>query len=237
MDKRRAPAAHNAPQAVLFDAYGTLFDVDSVALLAEQLYPGQGLALSRLWRDKQIEYTHLASASDQGAHYQAFWSLTQAALRYAAARLGLALPSVREQQFMNQYRALSTFPETRDVLKALKERGVCTGILSNGDPEMLAVAVRSAGLEPWLDHLISVDTVRRYKPHPDCYALGPQHSGVAARDTLFVSSNGWDALGATWFGYTTLWVNRQGLPPEQIGPAPSRTGSSLREVLDFFPAG
>ncbi|MDD0840632.1 haloacid dehalogenase type II [Curvibacter sp. HBC61] len=236
MDKRRALTAATAPQAVWFDAYGTLFDVDSVALLAEQLYPGQGLTLSRLWRDKQIEASHLLSAADQGAHYQPFWALTQAALRYAAARLELVLTPAREQQFMNQYRALSTFPETREVLKALKERGVRTGILSNGDPDMLAVAVRSAGLDPWLDHVMSVDAVRRYKPHPDCYALGPQHSGVAARDTVFVSSNGWDALGATWFGYTTLWVNRQGLPPEPLGPAPSRTGQSLRDVLDFFPA-
>lgn len=236
MDKRRAPAHPTAPQAVWFDAYGTLFDVDSVALLAEQLYPGQGLTLSRLWRDKQIEASHLLSAGDQGAHYQPFWALTQAALRYAAARLDLVLTPAREQQFMNQYRALSTFPETREVLKTLQERGVRTGILSNGDPDMLAVAVRSAGLDPWLDHVMSVDAVRRYKPHPDCYALGPQHSGVAARDTVFVSSNGWDALGATWFGYTTLWVNRQGLPPEPLGPAPTRTGRSLRDVLDFFPA-
>lgn len=237
MSQRRATNAHAAPRAVLFDAFGTLFDVHSVALLAEQCFPGQGQALSRMWRDKQLEYAHLVSASAEGRHYQPFWALTQAALRYSAACLALELPPAQEQRFMNQYRALSTFPEVREVLKRLKERGIATGVLSNADPDMLAVAVKSAGLEPWLDHLISVAPVRRFKPHPDCYALGPSRTGVAAQDILFVSSNGWDAQGAAWFGYPTLWVNRQHLPPEPLGPAPTRTGSSLREVLDFFAPG
>lgn len=238
MDKRRAqPApAFGTPRAVLFDAFGTLFDVYSVSLLAEQLFTGQGDALSRLWRDKQIEYTQLLT-SDGGSHYQPFWALTQASLRYAAALLGLPLNAAQELQLMNQYRALSAFPENRDVLQALKAKGVVTGILSNGDPEMLAVAVRSAGLESCLDHIISVDAVRRYKPHPDTYALGPKATGVAVRDTLFVSGNSWDALGATWFGYNTLWVNRHDQPAEQIGPPPSRTGTNLLAALSFFPSG
>jgi 2-haloacid dehalogenase len=113
---------------------------------------------------------------------------------------------------------------------------VPTGILSNGDPEMLAVAVKSAGFDGLLDHVLSVHEVRRYKTDPAAYALGPQALGVPARNILFVSSNGWDALGATWFGYTTLWVNRAGLPAEPLGTSPSRTGTSLRDVLGFFPA-
>lgn len=236
MDKRRAPTLPTPllPRAVLFDAYGTLFDVYSVGLLAEQFFPGQGQALGLLWRDKQIEYTRLVTTSNDGAHYLPFWDITRAGLRYAAAKLQLSLSTAQEQQLMNQYRALSAYPENREVLKALKERGIITGILSNGDPDMLGVAVRSAGLDPWLDHVISVDSVRRFKTHPDCYALGPIHTGVAVTETVFVSSNGWDALGATWFGYTTLWVNRSGQPAEQIGPPPTRTGSSLRDVLDFF---
>jgi 2-haloacid dehalogenase len=224
----------NAIQAVLFDAYGTLFDVYSVALLAEQFFPGHGQALSVLWRDKQIEYTRLVTTSNHGAHYQPFWELTLASLRYAAARLSLNLQESQASQLMNQYRSLSTFPESQVVLKALKERGLVTGILSNGDPDMLDVAVKSAGLSPFLDHVISVDPIRLFKTHPDSYALGTKTTGVAASNTLFVSSNGWDALGATWFGYTTLWVNRASLPPEQIGPAPTRTGTSLRDVLNFF---
>jgi len=222
------------PKAVLFDAYGTLFDVYSVGLLAEQLFPGQGQALSLLWRDKQIEYTRLVTTSDDGAHYQPFWELTRASLRHACKRLGLQLTAEREQQLMNQYRHLSAFPENREVLQALKKRRVTTGILSNGDPQMLGIAVRSAGLEGLLDHVLSVDSVRKYKTHPDAYRLGTQATGRDARQILFVSCNGWDALGATWFGYRTLWVNRYQLPFEELGTQPTRTGSTLRDVFSFF---
>lgn len=222
------------PRAVLFDAYGTLFDVYSVGLLAEQLFPGQGQALALLWRDKQIEYTRLVTTSDEGAHYKPFWELTQAGLRFACKRLDLPLTPASEERLMNQYRHLSAFPENREVLQALKKRGVATGILSNGDPEMLAVAVRSAGLEASLDHVLSVDSVRKYKTHPDAYRLGTQATGLAPRQILFVSCNGWDALGATWFGYRTLWVNRYQLPFEELGTQPTRTGATLRDVLAFF---
>ena len=222
------------PRAVLFDAYGTLFDVYSVGLLAEQLFPGQGQALSVLWRDKQIEYTRLVTTSNSGAHYRPFWELTRAGLRYACKRLGLDLTGEREQQLMNQYRHLSAFPENREVLQALKARKVTTGILSNGDPAMLGIAVRSAGLEDLLDHVISVDAVRKYKTHPDAYRLGTEATKRPAGQVLFVSCNGWDALAATWYGYRTLWVNRYQLPWEELGTAPTRTGSTLRDVLAFF---
>ena len=230
------------PKAVLFDAYGTLFDVYSVALLAEQLFPGQGQRLSQLWRDKQIEYTRLVTTSNHGAHYQPFWQLTRAALVFAiktvvgqqAATGAAAGFDPQIGQLMNQYRHLSAFPENREVLKALKARGVVTGILSNGDPDMLAVAVKSAGLGDLLDHVISVDAVRKYKTHPDAYALGPQTLGLEAKQIAFVSCNSWDALAATWYGFRTLWVNRYQLPFEELGTPPTRTGTSLRDVLSFF---
>jgi len=222
------------PRAVLFDAYGTLFDVYSVGLLAEQLFPGHGQPLAVLWRDKQIEYTRLVSASDDGARYQPFWDLTRASLRFACKRLGLALSPAHEQQLMNEYRHLSAFPENRQVLQALKARGVTTGILSNGDPDMLAVAVRSAGLEALLDHVLSVHGVRRYKIHPQAYAVGTDALRLPASQVLFVSSNAWDALGASWFGFRTLWVNRWQQPYEELGPPPTREGGSLRDVLSFF---
>ena len=225
------------PRAVLFDAYGTLFDVYSVGLLAEQLFPGQGQALGVLWRDKQIEYTRLVTTSNGGEHYRPFWELTRAGLRYTCKRLGLDLTAEREERLMNQYRHLSAFPENREVLQALKKRGIVTGILSNGDPSMLDVAVKSAGLEDLLDHVISVDSIRKYKTHPDAYALGPQATGLPVAQIAFVSCNSWDALAATWYGYQTLWVNRYALPFEELGTQPSRTGSNLRDVLGFFPAG
>ena len=222
------------PKAVLFDAYGTLFDVYSVGLLAEQLFPGQGAALGVLWRDKQIEYTRLVTTSDDGARYRPFWELTRAGLRYACKRLALPLSDDAEQRLMNQYRHLSAFPENREVLQALKARGVVTGILSNGDPGMLGVAVRSAGLAGLLDHVLSVDSVRKYKTHPEAYRLGTQATGLQPTQIAFVSCNGWDALAATWYGFRTLWVNRYQLPFEELGTQPTRTGTSLRDVLAFY---
>lgn len=226
-----------APKAVLFDAYGTLFDVYSVGHLAEQMYPGQGDKLSALWRDKQIEYTRLLSMSGgDGRHYRPFWEVTRAGLRFAALRLKLDMDTAAEERLMNQYRHLSAFPENREVLEALKSRGVRAGILSNGDPEMLALSVRSAGFTDLLDPVISVHEVRRFKTDPACYALGTKALGLPAKDILFVSSNGWDAIAATWYGFTTLWVNRADAPIEQLDTEPTRTASNLRAVLDFLPA-
>ncbi len=231
-----SPRPRAAPRAVLFDAYGTLFDVYSVAMAAEQLFPAQGERLAVLWRDKQIEYTRLVSmSSPQGERYRPFWELTRAALRYAAQRLSLTMDASAEDRLMNQYHHLSSFPENKPVLQALKQRGIPAGVLSNGDPQMLAVAVKSAGLDNLLAPLLSVHEVRRYKTDPAAYALGPAALQLPAREILFVSSNGWDAIGATWYGYTTLWVNRAGLPLEQLDTEPTRVGSSLRAVLDFFP--
>lgn len=222
-----------APRAVLFDAYGTLFDVYSVGLTAEQLFPGAGDRLARAWRDKQIEYTRLVSMS--GA-YQPFWELTRAALQFSAEAMGLILTPEGEERLMNQYRHLSAFPENREVLQGLKARGIPTGILSNGDPDMLAIAVRSAGLSDLLDHVLSVHDTRRFKTDPAAYQIGVDALQLPARDILFVSSNGWDAIGATWFGYTTLWVNRMGAPLERLGTPPDHQGATLREVLALFPA-
>jgi 2-haloacid dehalogenase len=221
-------------RAVLFDAYGTLFDVHSVALLAEQCFPGQGERLSLLWRGKQIEYTHLVTMAGR-QHYRPFWELTRAGLRHAAQGLHLTLTPGIEERLMNEYRHLSAFPGNREVLAELNRRGVPTGILSNGDPQMLAVAVKSAGFTELLSHVISVHPARCFKTHPDAYALGPAALGLPAREILFVSSNGWDAIGATWFGYTTLWVNRSGAPLDLLETQPTHVGTSLRDALALMP--
>lgn len=230
-------AAPTTCQAVLFDAYGTLFDVYSVGLTAEQLFPGRGDALAQLWRDRQIDYTRLISMSSGGPqdHYRPFWEITRSALQYAAEKLGLPLGRDAEDRLMNQYRHLSAFPENREVLLALKARGIRAGILSNGDPDMLAVAVKSAGFADLLDPVLSVHATRRFKTDPAAYQVGPDALNLPARQILFVSSNGWDAIGATWFGYTTLWVNRSGAPLERLGTSPTRIGHSLRDVLAAFP--
>lgn len=226
-------------EAVVFDAYGTLFDVYSIGALAETLYPGKGAAISTLWRDKQIEYTRLISLSDpdtsQGSrYYQSFWELTRCSLQYTLQRLELPASDENEAALMGQYARLSAFPENRGVLEQLKARNISTAILSNGSPQMLASAVESAGMKDLLDHVISVESVRQFKTMPVVYDQVFRHFPVPSQDILFVSSNAWDALGATWFGFTTLWINRQGFPPEAIGPEPDFTGRDLRSVLDIM---
>ena len=219
------------PRAVLFDVYGTLLDVYSVALRAEQMFPGSGERLARAWRDKQIDYSRLVSMSGQ---YRPFWQLTRDALQVTAATLRLPLDAAGEDSLMNEYRHLSAFPENRAVLLALADRGIPTGVLSNGDPDMLDVTLRSAGMAELIDPILSVHATRRYKTDPAAYALGPDALGLRASEILFVSSNCWDAIGATWYGYTTLWVNRADAPLERLGIQPTRVGHSLRDVLEFF---
>lgn len=225
-------------KAVVFDAYGTLFDVYSIQALAEQFYPGQGAAISVMWRDKQIEYTRLITQSDPhqadgSRYYLPFWELTRRSLEYTLDRLKLDRTGHVVADLMRQYAHLTPFPENLPVLENLKKAGFVTAILSNGSPEMLASAVGSAGMKDLLDHCISVDPIRLFKTSPESYGLVQKYMPFEKQEILFVSSNAWDALGATWFGFLTLWVNRQGLPYETIGPTPTYTGRDLQTVLEI----
>ena len=226
-------------KAVVFDAYGTLFDVYSIQTLAEQFYSGQGAAISVMWRDKQIEYTRLITQSDphqaEGSkYYLPFWEITRRALEYTLDRLKLQREGSMVEDLMRQYAHLSPFPENLAVLKNLRKEGLTTAILSNGSPEMLESAVTNAGMQDLLDHCISVDPIRLFKISPESYGLVQKCMPLEKEEILFVSSNAWDALGATWFGFTTLWVNRQGLPHETIGPKPTYTGRDLQKVLEIL---
>jgi 2-haloacid dehalogenase len=244
------------PKAVIFDAYGTLFDVHSVIAAAEQMFPGHGDALSHLWRQKQIEYTQLrtlaASPATPGAHYRPFWDITLDALRFAARKLQLTLGRAAEKRLMDEYACLSAFPDAVPVLRALRDASTEPGerterarrtddtprpglaILSNGNPQMLDIAVKSAGMSGLFDHVLSVDVVRAYKPSPAAYALGTEAFGAEPREIVFVSSNGWDVAGATWFGFTTFWLNRQNAPAEELGVKPHGTGEDMNDLLAFL---
>ncbi|ACC70553.1 haloacid dehalogenase type II [Paraburkholderia phymatum] len=222
-------------KAVIFDAYGTLFDVHSVVAAAEQMFPGHGDALSQLWRQKQIEYAQLRTAADPaGAHYQPFWNITLDALRFAARKLGLSLNAAGEKRLMDEYACLSAFPDVLPVLRRLRELKIGLAILSNGNPQMLDIAVKSAGMSGLFHHVLSVDAVRTFKPAPATYALGTAAFGATARDIVFVSSNGWDASGANWFGYTVFWLNRLGAPAEELGVTPHGTGRSMNDLIAFI---
>jgi 2-haloacid dehalogenase len=205
----------------VFDAYGTLFDVHSVVEAGREI-TGDPLALSTLWRQKQLEYTWLRAL--MGA-YADFWAVTEAALRYAIRRLGLSANDVQVRRLMDAYLALACFPEVTAALRRLAGRP--RAILSNGSPAMLAAAVAASGLGAMLDHVISVDRVKTYKPSPRVYALGPETLGVPAGELLFVSSNGWDVAGAKAFGYQVAWCNRTGAPEEELGARPDLIVSTL----------
>lgn len=226
------------PKVIAFDAYGTLLDVYSMGVLAEALFPNQGQALCVLWRDRQIEYTRLITMSDPtgSTHYQSFWDLTIAALRFTCKRLAIQLEPNHESQLMGQYAKLSAFPECHGTLSEIKEAGIATAVLSNGNSEMLLAALKANRLDTLLDRVISVDEVRQFKVSPASYALLTHHFDCAPNEILFVSSNAWDVIGAGWFGLNTLWVNRANLPFEEIGPKPTYTGTNLNDVLAALPA-
>jgi len=219
------------PSAICFDAYGTLFDVYSVGQCAEDLFPGMGSALARMWRDKQVEYTRLRS---MGQRYETFWSITQDSLVYCGAALGLAMGKAEVNALMTQYASLSGFPEALETLKRLKAAGLKLAIHSNGDPDTLAKAVASSGMQGIFETVLSADTVKRYKIDASVYQLAPDYFGCAANDILFVSSNGWDICGASWFGFETFWVNRAGAPREQLGVSPNHEAQDLSAVADLL---
>lgn len=226
-------------KAVVFDAYGTLFDVYSIQALAEELYPSHGADIAVKWRDKQIEYTRLITQSDPhnasgSKYYQPFWELTRLSLEYTLDRLKLDLSSDQVKKLMEQYAHLTPFSENLAVLQKINDMGLITAILSNGSPEMLNSAVKSAGMESVLNHVISVDPIRLFKTSPESYGLVQKIIPVSKQEVLFVSSNAWDALGATWFGFKTLWINRQNLPYEALGPRPDYAGPDLTKVIEIL---
>ena len=195
----------------VFDAYGTLFDVHSIVEVGREV-TADPQALSATWRQKQLEYTWLRALMGR---YEGFWTVTEAALRYAIRRLALTASEAQISRLMDAYLSLACFPEVKAALGALAPRP--RAILSNGSPRMLEAAVTSSGLGPHLGHVLSVDAVRTYKPSPQVYALGPKALGVAAEELLFVSSNAWDVAGAKAFGYQVAWCNRIQAPEEELG--------------------
>ena len=212
------------PKAFVFDAYGTLFDVHSV-IEAGRALTSDPQALSTLWRQKQLEYTWLRTLMGR---YEDFWAVTEAALRFALQRLGIAAGDEAIRRLMEAYLSLATFPEVTGALAAMA--GTPLGILSNGSPRMLEAAVRSSGLGGTLRHVLSVDAVKAYKPSPAVYELGTRAFGLPAGDILFVSSNAWDVAGAKAFGYRTCWCNRLAAPMEKLGVSPDLEVSRLDEI-------
>jgi 2-haloacid dehalogenase len=214
--------------ACVFDAYGTLFDVSSVARGAQDALGDRWQALSDLWRTKQLQYTWLRGLA---GHHADFWQVTGDALDYAMATLGIADTAVRER-LMNLYLSISAYPEVPAMLSQLKARGIKLAILSNGSPAMLAAAVENSGIADRFDALLSVEAVGVYKPHPNVYGMVPRSLGVEKENVCFLSSNSWDAYSAKAFGFKVLWCNRFGQAPERIPALPDGEIKDLSSLPD-----
>lgn len=218
----------------IFDTYGTLFDVNAAAReVAKE--PGQAQlaavwgTLSADWRAKQLEYSWLRAIA--GTHIP-FWQVTQDALDWALDNNGLHDNALRAK-LLSVYKELPAYSEVPAMLKALKEKDVNIAILSNGSPDMLVNAVRSAGIGEYLDDVLSVEEVQIYKPHNLVYDMVWDRFDVPQAEVLFASSNGWDAAGAAGYGFATVWVNRNDAPPDRLWAAPHRTLKDLSTIPEL----
>jgi 2-haloacid dehalogenase len=199
-------------KALVFDAYGTLYDVQSVAAVTEDAFPGYGDIITQIWRIKQLEYSWLRSLMRR---YEDFSVITKESLAYTLRGLGLAYDATAFERIMDKYLHLDLYPDVKATLAALKGRKLA--ILSNGSSDMLNALVRNSGLDGVLDATISIDSQRIFKPAPDAYSLIEARLGVRPAEVLFVSSNPWDACGAKAFGLNVAWIER--VTPEAMALA------------------
>lgn len=217
--------------ALVFDAYGTLFDVHSVSRRAESLFPGKGAALSSAWRAKQLEYTWLRSLMGR---YEDFSRVTASALEWSIESLALEADDDAKRALLDEYRRLAMFPEVPAALEKLAQ-AKALAILSNGHPEMLNAVVDHNEIRArFRGGVLSVHPAKVFKPEPSVYRLAEDQLGVPRALMGFVSSNGWDAAGAKSFGFRAFWVNRSGAPVERLGVRPDAIVKDLSELVTLI---
>ncbi len=217
----------NSYPVVVFDAFGTLFDVYSVTAKAEALCPGKGAEISAIWRQKQVEYSWLRTMSNR---YKPFWEITHDALIFALSRLEIDASSVLIGEMMAQYQKLTAFEESKAVLTQPKHAGYRLGILTNGNREMIDAVLQYSGFESFFEHVLTSDVVGKFKTSDEIYALVPKAFGVKSEEILFVSSNAWDMDASTWYGFKSFWVNRAIAPFEILDIAPTMRGETLVDL-------
>jgi 2-haloacid dehalogenase len=217
--------SHSMP--IVFDAYGTLFDVHAAIARHRTAAGPDADAFSELWRTRQLEYSWTLTLAGR---YEDFWTLTQRALGYSFERFPSVNRALRAD-LLDAYLNLDAFADAGDVLRALRGRGERTAILSNGSPQMLAAAVEAAGLKSELDAVLSVDTLKMFKPRPEVYTLVTEAFSCRPGDVAFVSSNRWDVMGAANVGFRPVWINRAG-NPDEYGKA-ERVVTSLAALPDL----
>ncbi|MBF8151655.1 haloacid dehalogenase type II [Exiguobacterium sp. TBG-PICH-001] len=215
-------------QALVFDVYGTLFDVHSVKEQAEALYPDHGEAISQRWREKQLEYSFLRQLNGQ---YVPFSQVTQDALRYTLLELKLHVTEEQITTLMETYLTLDVYPEVSSVLETMADKRLV--VFSNGSHDMLDPLIEQSGLADRFEHLVSVDDIKQYKPAPASYMHALNTLGLKREEILFMSSNGWDITGAKSFGFKTAWINRNGLPVEELNLDPDRIYDDLTGITEW----
>ncbi|MBV8150684.1 MAG: haloacid dehalogenase type II [Candidatus Eremiobacteraeota bacterium] len=214
--------------AVVFDLFGTLLDIMSLGAIAAPIVGGdRAPALVARWREKQLAYAFTSTLADR---YVDFDALTEHALDYALATLGVTLESAARARLVASWLELKAYPDSILALEALRSRGVRTAVLTNGTLSTAKRVLANSGADAYLDDVWSVEEVRRYKPSPEVYAIATRHLRAEPARIVFISSNGWDATGAAAFGFSVIWCNRGGLPNETFGPAPRYVVSTLADV-------
>jgi len=216
-------------RAVAFDAF-PLLDPRPVLAKAEELFPGRGAELGKIWRTRQFEYTWLRTI---GGHYADFWQVTEDALSFAAKALALELDSNKRARLMKAYLELRAWPDVPRALESLKAAGIRLAVLSNFSQRMLTANFENSDLQCFFDHLLSTDRVGNFKPSPRAYQMAEHAFGMHREQILFAAFAGWDAAGAKWFGLPSVWVNRLNSPAEELSVTPDATCSDLSGVAAF----
>ena len=220
----------NKIKACVFDAYGTLFDVNAACRELSKEVGDNWEKLASLWRLRQVEYTWLRNSMDE---YIDFWQITSDALDYAMETFGIKNNELREE-LLNLYLKLEAYPEVNDLLKKLKQRGLMTGILSNGSMKMLNSAVDNANIGEYLDEILSVEECKIYKPSSKVYDLVKIKMQIGKENVLFFSSNAWDMHAASNYGFKTIWVNRFNAKLERLPGKPIDIVNSLDKIDEII---
>jgi len=216
-------------KAIAFDGF-PIFDPRPIFGLSKTLFPEQGNALAKLWFSKIFGYTWLRTV---GVHYKNFYAVIEDALIFSAESLKLDLPPKKQKQLMDIWLNLKVWPDVKPALQKFKKNNIRLGFLSNLTEEMLRTNAKNSGIEDAFEFYLSTDRVQAYKPSPLAYQMGVEAFGLPKENIAFAAFGGWDAAGAKWFGYPTVWVNRLGSPTEKLGVKPDSMGKNIDQLVNF----
>ncbi|MBS1802645.1 MAG: haloacid dehalogenase type II [Acidobacteria bacterium] len=216
-------------KAVAFDGF-VVFDPRSVEKRVEEQLPGRGVEFTNLWRTRQFEYCWLRTS---GGKYADFWKVTDDALRYTAKSMKVSLTGAQHDALMEAYRTMPPWPDVREGMSELRRRGIRLAFLSNLTAGMLDANLKQAGLSEFFEPHLTTDRVQAYKPSPRAYQMGPDAFYLDKREIAFAAFGAWDAAGAKWFGYPTVWVNRGNVPAEELDTTADVVAKDFGGLVEF----